>query len=373
MAEKYGFFYLKTGAGHYSGAKAICENLKVIEPEAEFLLCDGLDNCLSFFRLFLETGYSVTSNYFMLCFVLFYHLTDLKFFQKFLYWALSPFLSIHIRRKIRAEKFTKIICTHEILLPIISRVCKELKLNIPIFVVVMDPFSMHSLWFSARDINLIVLSSYAKKVAIEKHKFPKERVFEASPIFSKKFNSVLSNTEVNKVKSDLGISPEKKVLLIAGGGEGLASANKILNVFLKNNFNDQIVIVCGKNKGLKTQLENTVKKYGANNVLVLGFVNIMYELINIADCVISKGGPGTIMEVLATKKPLIISSFIRYQEYGNLFFVEQNKAGWYIPQAKQIYKKVAELFSGKHNKETQTVKIENGLGKIAKYVQQENA
>ncbi|MEL3908640.1 MAG: glycosyltransferase [Treponemataceae bacterium] len=364
---------MKTGAGHYSGAKSIYEKLKIMDPEAELLLCDGLENCLSFFNLFLETGYSITSNRFMLSFVLFYHSTNLKFVQKFLYWLLSPFLSIHIRRKIRTEKFTKIICTHQILTPILSRVCKELKLDIPIFLVVMDPFSMHSLWFSERDVKLIVLSSYAKKVAIERHKFPKEKVFEATPIFSEKFNTVLSKPEVNKVKTNLGISLEKKVLLIAGGGEGLASANKILKVFLKNNFNDQIIIVCGKNKNLKKKLEKTVKKYGAKNVLVLGFVNIMYELINIADCVISKGGPGTIMEVLATKKTLIVSSFIRYQEYGNLFFVEQNKAGWYIPQAKQIYKKVVELFSGKLNPKTKDIKIENGLDKITKFVQTKNS
>lgn len=365
--ERYGIFYLKTGGGHYSGAKSIAEKLKTLDPNASFVLCDGFDNSPAGVRFFFETGYSVTANHFPLGFTLFYQLTNFPKVQSLLYKRFSSVVRTHVRRQIVQGQFTKIVCTHEIISPIIKRVCDELKLSIPVVSVVMDPFTAPSIWFFEKDMKLIVFSEYLKKQAVEKYGVPAKNIFKAAPIFSEKFSAPLPETEKRELKQSFGIPQDKKVLLIAGGGEGLKGADKILSVFLKNNFDEQIIIVCGKNKVLKQKLEKIVQKHKAENVLIFGFVTIMYELINLADCVVSKGGPGTVMEVLSLKKPLIISDFIRHQEWGNVFFVQQNNAGFLIPKPKDIHKKVMELFSGE-TMPPKPYEITNGLPMIAEYI-----
>mgnify|MGYP002740433355 FL=1 len=365
--ERYGIFYLKTGGGHFSGAKSIAEKLKTLQPEAHFSMHDGLDGCINFFRFFLETGYSVTANYLPLWYICFYQVTQIKLVQKLCNRLFSPFLSLHVRKQIVKGKFTKIICTHEILMPIIKRICNELHINIPIICIVMDPFTAHSLWFFEKDVNFIVFSEYLKKVAIQKYSVLPENIFVAQPIFSEKFNIPLSDAKKQNVKNTLSIPHDKKILLIAGGGEGLKNADKILKTLLQNNFSEYVIIVCGKNKVLKQRLEKITAKYKAQNVRIFGFVNIMYELINISDCVVSKGGPGTVMEVLTLKKPLIIPDFIRYQEWGNVFFVKQNNAGFLISEPNAVHKKVTELFTNAEH-HTTTCSVTNGLAMSAEYI-----
>lgn len=147
-----------------------------------------------------------------------------------------------------------------------------------------------------------------------------------------------------QIKKTLAIPQNKKSLLIASGGEGLKNADEILSVFLKNNFTEQIIIICGKNKVLKHELGKIVSSYNAQNVLIFGFVIIMYELINLSDCIVSKGDHCTVMEVLSLKKPLIISDFVRYQEWGNVFFFNNIMQFFYTEAERYIQKGNAAFF-----------------------------
>ena len=99
----------------------------------------------------------------------------------------------------------------------------------------------------------------------------------------------------------------------------------------------------------------------------------MPELMNIADCVITKGGPAMVMQALSIGKPLIISTYVRGQEFGNMMYVVQNKAGWYLPDARAIVKKTKEIFSDdtelkKIEERINRLGIKNGLNAIAEFI-----
>jgi processive 1,2-diacylglycerol beta-glucosyltransferase/1,2-diacylglycerol 3-beta-galactosyltransferase len=49
------------------------------------------------------------------------------------------------------------------------------------------------------------------------------------------------------------------------------------------------------------------------------------------------------METLAMRKPLIISTYIHGQELGNMRFVTQSGAGWFIQKPKDIYARLKRL------------------------------
>ena len=71
----------------------------------------------------------------------------------------------------------------------------------------------------------------------------------------------------------------------------------------------------------------------------------MDEMIKLCDCAVIKAGPATLMEVLVSKKPVIISSYIHGQELGNMHFAVRSGAGWFIRDPEEICDKVCSLLS----------------------------
>jgi len=101
----------------------------------------------------------------------------------------------------------------------------------------------------------------------------------------------------------------------------------------------------------------------------------MPDFINVSDCVITKSGPATVMETLSAGKPLILASYVRGQELGNMLYVVNNNLGWYIPKPRKIIKKVKELIADDSllrsiEKKIDTMHIQNGLEPIADFIHQ---
>ena len=81
------------------------------------------------------------------------------------------------------------------------------------------------------------------------------------------------------------------------------------------------------------------------------------------------------LEVLSSKKPVIICRYIHNQELGNLRFAVSHKVGWYIRKPKLIYKKINELlndteFDSKMKKNFENIRIDTDASKIVKILLQ---
>ena len=374
MKQIIGFLYLKTGAGHISGAKILAEKLTELYPdETGCKLKNGFGESMRFSKLFFEKGYSITSNYFEKGYVAFYQLTKLHFFLDICKKFLSPFFISELAQFIRDNKITKLVFTHEILITLAREAINRVNPSIPLISIVMDPFTAHPIWFYEKNTELIVFSDKLKKEAVQKYNFKPENVHCFPPMFSYNFDKNRSTEEKTKIKRRNGIPENKKIVLIVGGGEGLQQAVKIVNAFIRAKNESYLIVVCGKNKEQKYTLEYLVKLKDFKNIKIFGFVTCMPELVNIADCVITKSGPATIMETLSTGKPLILCSYVRGQEWGNLLYVTQHKAGWYIQKPKEIVKKTQEIFTDDSiltdiHSGIKNLNIKNGLNDIAQFI-----
>ncbi|MEL3913307.1 glycosyltransferase [Treponema pedis] len=369
-----GFLYLPTGAGHLSGARALSEYLTESYPnEVECKLKNGFTEKMIFSKLFFERGYSATSNYFEKGYVAFYQLTSLNFSLNIFKKIFAPFFIQGIVKFIKENKITKLVCTHEILIVAAREAINRTKKDIPLISIVMDPFTAHPIWFYEKNTDLIVFSEKLKNEAIQKYKFNPDRIHKFPIMLSRNFDTKCTQEEKIKIKKLHGIPEDKKIVLIAGGGEGLKKAVKIVHNFIRAKTDSYLIAVCGKNKELKYTLEYLAKLAGFKNIKILGFVPFMKELMNIADCIITKSGPATIMEALLIGKPLILSTYVRGQEWGNLLYVTQNHAGWYIPEPKKIVKKTQEIFSddsllNEICSKIENMDIKNGLKDIAEFI-----
>ena len=374
MKQHIGFLYLKTGGGHVSGANALVTCLKEKHPDnAEYIPQNGFKSTNWVARIFFEKGYLATSNYFELGYVAFYQLTKSKTVLTFCKWLLRPFLVKNLIDFLKTEKITKLVCLHEILIPLARIAINRVNPNIPLISIVMDPFTAHPLWFYEKDTELIVFSRKLQKEAISHYGFKPEQVHQFPIMLSRNFDRRYTLDEKIAAKKRHNIPLDKKILLVVGGGEGLKATLAIVNAFIFQRCPAHLIVICGKNKVLKTQLEILLKTTHIANIQVFGFVSFMPDLINVSDCVITKGGPATVMETLSAGKPLILASYVRGQEFGNMLYVVNNNLGWYIPQPRKIIKKVKEIIADDSilssiEQKIDTMHIQNGLEPIADFI-----
>lgn len=374
MKQKIAFLYLNTGAGHAAPAKALANGISARWGDTdETLVAHGFSENMKLARFFFESGYSAVSNYFEPGWVLFYQAMQLPVCIKFANYLVSVKGYGHLSRIIKENGITKVVCVHEALIIMARTAINRVNPSIPLITIVTDPFTVHKLWYYVKDTELVVFSEQARKQAIEEYDFSPERVHAFPFIFSSEFEHRYTDAEVADARKRLGLPEGKKVILIAGGGEGLRNARQIVSCFARRKCDEVLVVVCGRNKVLRRMLELTVAQYRAENVVLYGFVSFMRDLINVSDCVITKGGPSTIMEVLSAGKPLIFSTYIRGQERGNVFFTIHNGAGWYVKKPKAILDKAHEVINDPEclervRKNTERLGLRNGLEDVITFI-----
>ena len=374
MKQRIAFLYLNTGGGHIGPAKALSRELETSFHEtAEPVLFNGFSDAMRLSRFFFEDGYSITSNYFEPGYVLFYRLTELPVCIEFGNYLVSIKGERYLADFFREQKITKVVCLHEVLIIMARRALDRVDPSIPLLTFITDPFSAHALWFYEKNTELVVFSEKLRKEAISRYGYLPERVHLFPFILSKQYDRRYTEAEIREARTRIGIPEGQKVILIAGGGEGLKSADRIVSCFLKRKRKETLVVVCGKNPLLKRIVNTMAERAGASNIIAYGFVNFMCDLLNIADCVVTKGGASTVMEVLSVGKPVIFSTFIRGQELGNVLYAVHNGAGWYIPEPDAILDQIESILDNpevarKAKENSDRLGIRNGLSDVVRFI-----
>ena len=113
----------------------------------------------------------------------------------------------------------------------------------------------------------------------------------------------------------LGLDPAVRTVLLSGGGGGGRALTGPLSR-LARDHDRQLIIVCGKDEALMTELQALYR--GAPGIRVLGFVANLPDYFAAADVVISKPGPSTVLELEALGTKTILTGDLGPQEVGNV-------------------------------------------------------
>lgn len=370
--KKYLFVYLKTGGGHLAPARAIFNYLnKHLPDKVEPQLIYGFEKTPRWVQYIVEDGYRMLQYTGKWFFEFLYALNKVPLIARISCNLLAPFMSKYLEEVILNEKPEKIIIFHFFCIIPIYRILKRNKLSIPVQTVITDPFTPHPMWFLVRNQNFIVFSKDLEERVIRKKRG--YSVQSLSFILDEKFSQSLSTEEILSVKKKLDYNPDKKMILILGGGDGIPKGEKILNELLQSNLNAEIAIVCGKNEVLQIAAEKLKQNYNADQLKIYGYVDFIYELINISDVVITKCGASTIMEILNLKKVPVVNDYIWEQELGNVDYLIEKKLGIYEPQIKNLPKAVKNLLEDEkiylsYQENISKEEIENGVAKVSEYI-----
>lgn len=280
-------------------------------------------------------------------------------------------ITSQLKRRLSTEpRPDKIVALFYLVGPIL-RELKKRHLKIPVIVVVTDPFTAPPIWFYYPELSYVVFSEQVKRYAIRRG-VPAEQIQVLPMIIDHKFLTDPNEYAIAEFKRAYKIPVGEKVVLLAGGGQGLPKGDEVLKELVQSDIDAAFLVVCGRNKPLLKACEK-IKKHTRKRVLLFGFVDFLNILIAMADVMITKGGPAMVMETLALGKPLIITHYIWEQEKGNMEFVVDHELGVYEPDPDKVPAKVKEFLydaevQAQFAERLKEVTIENGTAAIAEHI-----
>ena len=197
--------------------------------------------------------------------------------------------------------------------------------KLPLIVFVVDPFTIHLSWVEPRtDLYLVPSLDGRRFLASRGVKQETMRIirYPVKSVFGEKYDRV-------ELRKKHGIDASARTVLIMGGGDGVIPADEISRVLLREDGDVQVVAVAGRNRVLFHDLEASAAKWNGR-MKVHGYTDIIHELMTLADIVITKPGPSTIMEAIESELPVVLTGFVPRQEEGNIDYVVSHELGVYI-------------------------------------------
>lgn len=369
--NKYLFLYLKTGGGHLAPAKAVARYLKQIDSNTEIILADAFENSGWLVRFVVEEGYRFLQRKAKWIYEVIYAVNKFSLFSESSAKLVSDRVEKQITNLIINEKPTKIVIFHFFLIKPVYKILKKHNLNLPVITVVTDPYIAHPLWFLNEEQNFILFSEQLKKHCLKKG--ISENNINVFPfILDEKFSQKPSPNHIEGFRKKNGFN-SGKILLILGGGDGIPKGKRLLESILHKDNNFEVAIICGKNKKLFDQAQKIKADNNYDHFKVFGYVDFVYELINISDVVITKCGASTFMEILISEKVPVVNSYIWEQEKGNVDFIVDNSLGIYETNIKKLNEVVNRLFDEpeylnyfKNN--IKSLKLEIGTKRVGDYI-----
>jgi 1,2-diacylglycerol 3-beta-galactosyltransferase len=247
-------------------------------------------------------------------------------------------------RVIRQYKPDLVISVHPLINRAARNALKSQQPNTPFVTVVTDLFDAHGMWFSAASDLVIVPTKGAYERGI-RWNFPPDKLRVIGQPISLKFATSDTGESQPELRARLKLRQDLFTILLIGGGEGMGPMRGIARALDHAHLQIQLVIIAGRNEKLQRQLRELSWHIP---VSIQGFVTNMPDWMRASDLVITKAGPGTIMETLAAGKPMILSGFLRGQEEGNVRFVQETGIGVLRTNGQAIVRQVRAWLDGEH-------------------------
>ncbi|MEW5854676.1 MAG: glycosyltransferase [Myxococcota bacterium] len=326
-----------TGGGHRASAQAIAAALKQVSPDVETEVVDAIQEVSPFWRAVVGLYGPIIRAAPWLWGMLF------KVFgggggawlwgitARVVAWTVRGRLVPYVDRK-----HPDVLCsTHPLINQIAQtgreRYARERGRRLPLVVVVTDPVTFHPSWIEPRADLTVVATVEARDAAVRYGADPaKVRVLglPIRPDFAGAEGVARDeNAERREARASLGISTDASVVLITGGGEGLATLPEVVDAVLALPGAPVVLAVAGRHERTLQRLKERMDAISSGRLLPFGFTDKMGTLMRACDVIVTKAGPGTMFEAMALGLPMVIMGALPGQEAGNVELVVKDNLG----------------------------------------------
>ncbi len=327
------------GQGHNSTAKALSERLMGLGAEVRVL--DTMRYINKLLGKTVDKGYLFISSRAKLAYKGAYRLAEMR---KKTIDELNP---TRITAKMLSQKLKKyidsfdpdlIICTHVYAGIFVDVIKSEQKLRAKSIAILTD-FAFHPYWEEGDDLDYVVVPNESLYLKAREKGFHDGQILPFGIPISPKFENQVDKREA---KLRLGLDPDRNVILLMGGSMGYGNIVKTVDRLDSIMSDFQIISVCGSNKTSKAKIDS--RTY-SKTVLNFGFTSNVDELMDAADCIITKPGGLTSSEALAKGLPMIIINPIPGQEDRNTEFLVNNGCAMAVTPTYTLEEIVFTLFN----------------------------
>lgn len=244
----------------------------------------------------------------------------------------------HLERELESIQPDMVVAVHPLVIGLLRMVRKNSNATWPIVTVVTDLVTLHASW-ATPGADLYLVPTQEAFHCLVRHGIPCNRIiYTGFPIHPKFTDNQVIQSEARKA---LNIELDRFTVLMTGGGIGAGNMREWVSALKQECSDKQILVITGNNKQLYNELINDPSI--SDRLHVYGFVSNMETMMSASDVIISKAGPGTIMEGIITKRPLIITEAVGIQETGNIDYTINKQLGYYCPDPQAACKKINEM------------------------------
>ena len=318
------FLFSDTGGGHRAAAEAIIEAINLEFPGQ--VTTEMVDIFLQYAPPPINLAPRIYPRLSQMpnMWEMGYRASDGRRRTRFAYTMLWPYLRNSLERLMTNHPASLVVSVHQMINSPVSRTARAY--GIPFVTVVTDLVSTHAAWFCPTADLVVVPTQAAYKRGLEM-RMPGDRMQVVGQPVADRFT--MPPGDRIALRERLGWRQDLPVVLLVGGGEGMGPLAATALAINEARLPLQLVVVAGRNKQLRQQLEQHPWKIPVN---IYGFVTEMPDFMRAADILISKAGPGTISEAFIAGLPVILYSKMPGQEDGNVDFVVQEGAGVWAPR-----------------------------------------
>ena len=212
---------------------------------------------------------------------------------------------------------------------------------------IITDYKSHEMWIKdEKSIDAFIVSNDIVKNDLISKGIDGNKIYSYGIPISETFNNTV-DPELIKQKYHVN-NGKKTFLFFAGGSIGSSFSYKYLKRLLEEEYDINILYVCGKNEKLKEKVEKLIAKNHYENVYPLGFSKEVNNLLSISDIVISKPGGLSITESLEMKTPMLLIPGNGGNEIYNARFICKNGYGYNCQTPRKLAKTVGKILKKKH-------------------------
>lgn len=329
-----------TGGGHRSGAVAIRAALESLNGAA--VDCHIVDMLASTGVPFVRDApelYNQLSTRWLPFYDFLYQLTDGH--RRIDAITHLAYLMAH-RNIVRILDQTRpklVVSVHPLSNRLIGNARRSYRLSFRFIFVVTDLVTLHAAHVDP-DVELCIVPTEEAYQHMLDNGMPKSKLMRTGFPVHPKF-AAYGRTQA-EARADLGLAPDRFTVLVTSGGVGSGNMRDLVLALERTYPEQQFLVVTGRNAALRDELTSMDLQ---SHVRIFGFVNNMEALMAASDIIITKAGPGTLMEALVMRRPVIVTEAVGIQERGNIDFVLNHEVGAYCPTVERIVAAIAELMN----------------------------
>lgn len=331
---------ISTGQGHHATGKAIEEQFETMGVECRTL--DAYEYIEPMLKSFVSRGYLISTAYIP-------RLTSKAYDFVVKRTKPSPDFSVtKLTNTFMAEELKTyllqyqpdlIICTHVLSSTMVSILKERGEWN-GVAVGIITDFTVHPLWEETRAMDYYVTPSELLEYQMAKKGLNVKKMLPFGIPIRPEFSQ---HIEQEKAREILGLDLYKPTILLMSGSMGYGKIDVSLKKLDNLYFDFQIMVVCGNNKKMYkkiSKLQSSLKK----SVMIYGYVNNVDQMMDAADCIITKPGGITSSEALAKRLPMIMVNPIPGHEQRNAEFMLNNGLALYATKSFPVDEAVFSLF-----------------------------